>query len=85
MIPWIMVILCTCSAFCLIRVIWGPSLLDRIAAADAIGLLMTMILVLLGLTTGRAIFLDIALVYGILLFADLLVVARYLERGEKEK
>lgn len=85
MIGWTMVCLCGASAFCLVRVIWGPSLLDRIAAADAIGLLLNICLVLLSLITGRGIFLDIAMVYALLLFADLLIIARYLERGGKRQ
>ena len=68
------------AGFCLIRVLKGPSLLDRIAAADAVGTMMTIVLVLLGLLCERVIFLDIAIVYSLLLFADTLVIARFMER-----
>lgn len=68
------------AGFCLIRVLKGPSLLDRIAAADAVGTMMTIVLVLLGLLFERVIFLDIAIVYALLLFADTLVIARFMER-----
>lgn len=69
-----------CAGFCLIRVLIGPSLLDRIAAADAIGVMMTIVLVLLGLLLDRVIFLDIAIVYALLLFADTLIIARFMEQ-----
>lgn len=68
------------AGFCLIRVLRGPSLLDRIAAADAIGVMMTVVLALVGLLFERVIFLDIAIVYALLLFADTLIVARFMER-----
>ena len=67
------------AGFCLIRVVIGPSLLDRIAATDAIGVMMTVVLVLLGLITQRIIFLDVAIVYALLLFADTLIIARFME------
>ncbi|MFW5686031.1 MAG: monovalent cation/H+ antiporter complex subunit F [Spirochaetota bacterium] len=70
------------AAFCLVRVLRGPSLLDRIAAADAIGVMMTVVLTLLGLLYERVIFLDIAFVYALLLFADTLIIARFMERLE---
>ena len=84
MIPWTMAGLVIASGLCIIRVIIGPSLLDRIAAADAVGLLMIMLLVLLSILTGSPLFLDIALVYSLLLFADFLVIAKYLEKSRRK-
>ena len=71
------------AGLCLIRVLRGPALLDRIAAADAVGTMMTIVLVLLGLLYERVIFLDIAIVYALLLFADTLVIARFMERRKE--
>ncbi len=79
----IVALLCACL-LCAYRVLRGPTLLDRIAAADAIGVILTGVLVLLGHASNRAIFLDIAMVYALLLFVDVLVLARYLEQGGKE-
>lgn len=81
MVNVIIVMLAAFSAICLIRVLRGPTVLDRIAAADAIGVLMTVILVLLSLVFERTIFLDIAMVYSLLLFADLMIISKYLEQG----
>ena len=67
---------------CLIRVVIGPTLLDRIAAADAISIMLIVVIVLLGLEFGRTIFLDIAIVYSLLLFAGILIFAKYLESRE---
>ncbi len=68
---------------CLFRVLKEPSLLDRIAAADAVGVMMTIVLVLLGLFFERTIFLDIAIVYALLLFADTLIIARFMDRRDE--
>jgi multicomponent Na+:H+ antiporter subunit F len=81
MVNVIIVLLTAFCAICLVRVLRGPTALDRIAAADAIGVLMTVILVLLSLVFRRTIFLDIAMVYSLLLFADLMIISKYLEQG----
>lgn len=74
-----------CCLLCMFRVIRGPTLLDRIAAADAIGLFLTVVLVLLGHVLERSIFLDIAMVYALLLFADVLVIARHLHQDARAR
>ncbi|TVR68391.1 MAG: sodium:proton antiporter [Spirochaetaceae bacterium] len=84
MINALVALLTAFSAICLVRVLRGPTLLDRIAAADAIGVLMTVILVLLSLVFERTIFIDIAMVYSLLLFADLMIISKYLEQGGSE-
>lgn len=81
MIPVMIVLLTGFCGACLVRVLRGPTLLDRIAAADAIGVMMTVTLVFLGLYYERSIFLDIAIVYALLLFADLMVISKHLDQG----
>lgn len=71
------------SGLCLYRLLKGPTLLDRVAAADAIGVMMTTVLVMLGLLFERVIFLDIAIVYSLLLFADTLIIAHFIESGRR--
>ncbi len=73
------VLLVAFSAVCAVRLLRGPSLLDRVAAADAIGVMMTVVLVLLGVAFERAIFVDIAIVYSLLLFADTLIIVKFIE------
>ncbi len=70
------------SGLCMIRLIRGPSLLDRVAAADAIGVMMTAVLVLLGVVFERIIFLDIAIVYAMLLFADTIIIVKFIEHRD---
>ncbi|WP_027339106.1 monovalent cation/H+ antiporter complex subunit F [Halonatronum saccharophilum] len=64
------------------RVVKGPTVFDRIVAADSIGIMFLLILVLLSLYYERYIFIDVALVFGVLLFIDVLVMAKYF--GEKK-
>lgn len=67
---------------CFYRAWRGPTLLDRVAAIDAIGMLMTVVLVLLAHLFQRVIFLDIAMIYALLMFADMLIISKYIETGE---
>lgn len=64
------------------RVIIGPTVPDRIVAADALTIILTTVLVLLAVDFGNGIFLDIALAFSILAFADVLIMAKYFEHGE---
>lgn len=66
---------------CMYRLLKGPSISDRIAALDTIGvLLLSMIAVICMLLKTYAYF-DIILVIGILTFIGTTAFARYIERG----
>lgn len=82
MIPLIIVILVLAAVACFGRVIAGPTVPDRIAAVDLIGLLLAIVFVLLGVHYRNPYFYDVALVYAVLLFADALILAKFIERGE---
>lgn len=67
---------------CMYRLLKGPSIPDRIAALDTIGiLLLSMVAILCALLRTTA-YLDIVLVIGILTFIGTTAFAHYLERGE---
>jgi len=67
-------------ALCLIlRLIKGPSVVDRAVAADSIDILSDMALILFAMYSGRSVFLDIAFITAILGFIGSTIVARYLE------
>lgn len=66
---------------CLLRAIRGPTLLDRLVAANVIGTKTLIILVLLGTALDQGLWLDVALVYGLLSFTLSLVVGRLVETG----
>ena len=67
------------NLFLLFRIFRGPTAADRMCAADALDLVSALDLVLYSLYTGRAIYLDIALVVALLGFVGTVFVARYLE------
>ncbi len=64
-----------------IRFFIGPTTSDRVVALDTLTTISTALLVLLGLFFDRYIYIDVALIYGVLGFVGVLTVARYLEGG----
>lgn len=65
----------------LLRFIVGPTLLDRVVAFDVVGIISISLIAILAHLLERFIYIDVAIVYGLLSFLGVLVVARYWERG----
>jgi multicomponent Na+:H+ antiporter subunit F len=59
----------------------GPSLVDRVAAIDMLTIVSIAMIALYAHVSGRFIYVDVALVYGVLSFLAVVAMARYLERG----
>lgn len=68
-------------AFGVLRLILGQTTVDRVAAIDMVTVVSISLIALYAHVAGRSIYLDVALVYGVLSFLAVLAVARYLERG----
>ena len=83
MIEIMILVILFSAILCFYRVVKGPTVLDRIAATDSIGVMALIILVLLSFYYQRIIFIDVALVYGLLLFVDVLIMAKYF--GKKKE
>lgn len=66
---------------CLARAYLGPTVADRILAVNIVGTKTLVVLVLLGYVFGRTLYLDVALVYGLLNFAVTVIAARFIETG----
>jgi multicomponent Na+:H+ antiporter subunit F len=64
-----------------LRLALGPTVIDRIAAVDTLTIVSISTIALYAFVADRFIYLDAALVYGVLSFIAVLAVARYLERG----
>ena len=79
----IVLALCFTALLCTYRLISGPTLPDRIVAAQAITTKTLAILVLLAFMHDQMIFLDISLTYAVLAFLSVLAVARYLGKGRQ--
>lgn len=66
-----------------IRLLSGPTVVDRVVALDSMTIVSISIIVYLALYYNRVIYLDVALVYGLLSFMGVVAVARYIEGGLK--
>ena len=67
--------------FGIIRLIRGETTVDRVIAIDLLSIVSIALIALFAHVAGRFIYLDVALVYGLLSFLGVLAVARYLEKG----
>ena len=67
--------------FGVLRLILGRTLVDRVVAVDMLTVVSISLIALYAHVAGRFIYLDVALVYGVLSFLGVLAAARYLERG----
>jgi multicomponent Na+:H+ antiporter subunit F len=63
------------------RLVLGPTLVDRIVAIDMLTIISISLIVLYAHVSGRFVYIDVALVYGLLSFLAVLAIARFLERG----
>ena len=64
-----------------VRLVLGRTLVDRVAAIDMLTVVSISMIALYAHVSGRFIYVDVALVYGVLSFLAVLAMARYLERG----
>ncbi len=67
--------------FTMIRLIIGRTLVDRIVAVDMLTVISISLIALYAHVSGRFVYIDVALVYGLLSFLAVLAIARFLERG----
>ena len=63
----------------IIRFLIGKSLSDRVIALDVLTVSSIGMLVIVGWLMERIIYLDVAIVYGILSFIGVIVVAKYID------
>jgi len=69
-------------AFCLYRIIRGPTVADRMVGIDIFGVLVVGICAIMAITTDRMFLLDIGIAWVILSFIGTLTLAKYLS-GKK--
>lgn len=63
------------------RFIIGPDIVDRVISFDVITVSSIALIVIIASMLGKIIYLDIAIVYGILSFLSVIIIGRYLEKG----
>jgi multicomponent Na+:H+ antiporter subunit F len=64
-----------------VRLIKGETTVDRVIAMDLLTVISISLIVLIAHVAGRFIYVDVAVVYGLLSFLGVMAVARYLEQG----
>jgi multicomponent Na+:H+ antiporter subunit F len=73
--------MCALVLLCLYRAVFGPGVLNRVAAISAIGTKTLVLLLVMGVIYDRIdMFVDISMVYALLNFLGCLVLAKYFER-----
>lgn len=66
----------------LVRALLGPTVYDRILAANSFGTKTVLIIAVYGFLTGRPDFLDVALVYALINFISVVAVLKFFEYGD---
>jgi len=85
MVEWLqdaaLVLIFFSMLFGMLRLVLGPASVDRVIAIDLLTIVSIALIAWYAHHTDRFIYLDVALVYGLLSFLGVLAVARYLEKG----
>jgi len=68
-------------ALLLVRAVLGPSVFDRLLAANTIGTVAVLLIAVLALLDGRPEFLDLAIVYGLLNVVGTIAVLKFFRYG----
>ncbi len=69
------------GAISFLRLLAGPTVADRAVALDAMTIIALSIIAVIAMFAGRAIYIDVALVYGLVSFLGVIALARFIERG----
>ena len=77
---WILTVLCLVVLMVLatVRLVLGPTAPDRVIALDTVNTLVIASMVLFGVIFQEIIFVDVAIVYGLLSFVSTLYIAKYI-------
>ncbi len=69
-------------ALALARAVLGPTVFDRVLAANTVGTVAVLLLAVMGFLTGRPDFLDLAIVYGLLNIVGTIAVLKFFRFGD---
>jgi len=65
----------------MVRFVKGPSVVDRVVAFDSLTITSLILISIIAALTNRMIYFDVAIVYGLLSFIGVIVVAKYIQKG----
>jgi multicomponent Na+:H+ antiporter subunit F len=66
----------------LVRAVLGPTVFDRVLAANTTGTVAMLLLATMGFLAGRPEFLDLAIVYGLLNIVGTIAVLKFFRGGD---
>ena len=69
-------------AMLVLRASLGPTVFDRVLAANSLGTVAVVLLAVHGFLVGRPDFLDLAIVYGLLNIIGTIAVLKFFHRGD---
>lgn len=69
-------------ALVMVRAIAGPTVFDRVLAANSIGSVAMLLLAVIGFLTDRPEFLDLAITYGLLNIVGTIAVLKFFRQGD---
>lgn len=75
-------VLVVAMALALVRALLGPTVKNRILAANSFGSITVLWLAIYSFVSGRSDFLDIAMIYALTSFVVGVAVLKYVERGD---
>jgi multicomponent Na+:H+ antiporter subunit F len=67
------------------RLVRGPSLPDRVVALDLIAVISAAFIAVYAIDSGQSVFLDAAIVLGLITFLGTVAFARYVERRARDE
>lgn len=77
---WILIIMLVCLAvlliLCLVRAVKGPSIPDRLVAANMMGTMVMVIIAILSFLMNESYLLDICLIYAMISFVSVVVLSK---------
>jgi len=78
----VLIALLLCVIMSIVRVIFGPTIPDRVVGIDTINTIVIVGMVIFGAAYQEVIYIDVAIVYALLSFISTLFIAKYLEGGD---
>jgi multicomponent Na+:H+ antiporter subunit F len=77
---WILTVVCLAilMALATVRLVLGPTAPDRVIALDTVNTLTIAAMIIFGVIYQEIIFVDVAIVYGLLSFVSTLYIAKYI-------
>ncbi|MBA3032139.1 MAG: pH regulation protein F [Gammaproteobacteria bacterium] len=70
------------AALALARAALGPTVFDRLQAANTIGTCAMLLVAVMGFLNGRPEFLDLAIIYGLLNVIGMVAVLKFFRKGK---